>query len=108
MTTTSGSCAWIVYDPFSSPSVPGRLSELRPRQSPHPDNTNAHAAVSAAASTRLTVDHREPSALEGPGSDRSVSRSAAAREATTLPRAGVCPAAAERWPAAEAAGWDSA
>src|SRR5258708_38264278 len=54
MTTTSGNCAWIVYEPSPLPSVPGRLSELRPRHS-HPGIADTHAAMSPAASMRLTA-----------------------------------------------------
>src|SRR5258705_10100839 len=66
MTTTSGNCAWIVYEPSPSPSVPGRLSELRPRHS-HPGIADTHTAMSATASTRLTACLLEPSGLGVPG-----------------------------------------
>ena len=52
MITTSGNCAWMVYEPSPPPSVPGRLSELRPRHS-QPGIADRHATTSAAASMRL-------------------------------------------------------
>src|SRR5690349_12176192 len=56
MVTTSGSCALMVYEPSPPPSVPGSVSELRPRQ-PQPGITNRHAVTIAATAARVTVSH---------------------------------------------------
>src|SRR4249919_349586 len=77
MTTTSGNCAWMVYEPSPVPSDPGRLSELRPCHS-HPGIAVRHATISAPASMRLTACPRvapvrageAPSGLGVPGWSR--------------------------------------
>ena len=49
MLSTSGNCAWMVYEPAPPPSVPGRGSEFRPRHSPHPDIADRPRDQQAAA-----------------------------------------------------------
>src|SRR5882757_2670835 len=64
----------MVYEPSPPPSVPGSLSELRPRHS-HPVIVNRHAATNAAISVCLTAcpPVAAPSALAVPGWDRLAS-----------------------------------
>src|SRR3981189_1044382 len=51
MLSTSGSCAWIVYEPGPPPSVPGSGTEFRPRQ-PHLDSPAAANTTSSPTAMR--------------------------------------------------------
>ena len=52
ITTTSGNCAWIVYEPGPSPTVPGSVSEFRPRHW-HPGSTRMLTTMRVAVTRRF-------------------------------------------------------